>query len=150
MAERREFALDAMGTITLRLAPARFFITPSVLTELSVLMVVGKNEAVRQAARNSLTKMREWGFSPLNALAVDPDAVEQIATNIRNARLIPFEEVNDSLLLVEAAVVKSAILITSDRHLRELDFERASLLLGEFGLKMPVIASPRDLVRKFG
>jgi len=39
--------------------------------------------------------------------------------------------------------------LTSDEHLREVDHERLTLVLNPFDLVPPVIASPREIVRKF-
>jgi hypothetical protein len=41
------------------------------------------------------------------------------------------------------------ILLTSDAHLRSMDFERASVELRMFDVEMPVVATPRELLRKF-
>jgi len=40
-------------------------------------------------------------------------------------------------------------LLTSDEHLRGVDHEHLTLVLNPFDLVPPVIASPRDIVRRF-
>jgi len=40
-------------------------------------------------------------------------------------------------------------LITYDSHLRDIDFARLTLLLREFDLGAPVIATPSEVVKKF-
>ena len=41
------------------------------------------------------------------------------------------------------------MLLTNDEHLRGLDFERLTLELQAFDVTAPVIATPREIVRKF-
>jgi hypothetical protein len=58
-------------------------------------------------------------------------------------------EVNDGLILAEAALLNCSLLLTSDEHLRGIDFERLTFELQSFDLPTPVIATPREIVRKF-
>jgi hypothetical protein len=39
--------------------------------------------------------------------------------------------------------------VTSDEHLRGIDFERLTLELQAFDVTAPIIATPREIVRKF-
>jgi len=41
------------------------------------------------------------------------------------------------------------VLLTSDAHLRGIDFARLTLELQSFDVAAPVIATPREIVRKF-
>jgi hypothetical protein len=41
------------------------------------------------------------------------------------------------------------MLLTSDEPLRGIDFERLTLELQAFDVTVPVIATPREIVRKF-
>ena len=75
--------------------------------------------------------------------------VSRIAERLREQRLLPAEEVNDSLFVAEAAVLGCSLLLTSDEHLRGIDFERLSFELNTFEVTAPVIATPREIVRKF-
>ena len=63
--------------------------------------------------------------------------------------MIPGEEVNDSLVLTESALLGCSMLLTSDEHLRGIDFERLTMELHAFDVTAPVIATPREIVRKF-
>lgn len=63
--------------------------------------------------------------------------------------MIPAEEINDSLLVAESALLEARLLISSDQHLRGIDFERLSIELQAFDLTAPVIATPAEVVRKF-
>jgi len=75
--------------------------------------------------------------------------VDEVASEIRSRGLLPGQEVHDSLILAEAALLDCGLLLTSDEHLRGIDHERLTLVLNPFELGPPVIASPREIVRKF-
>jgi hypothetical protein len=75
--------------------------------------------------------------------------IEQVADEIRQRELIPAGEVHDSWVLAEAALLQCALLLTSDAHLRGVDHELLTLVLNQFDLAPPVIATPREIVRKF-
>jgi hypothetical protein len=59
------------------------------------------------------------------------------------------EEVNDSLVLAESALLGCSMLLSSDEHLRGIDFERLTLELQAFDVAAPMVATPREIVRKF-
>jgi len=68
---------------------------------------------------------------------------------LASTSLIPDEEVNDSLVLAESALLSCSMLLTNDEHLRGIDFERLTLELQTFDATAPVIATPGEIVRKF-
>jgi hypothetical protein len=85
----------------------------------------------------------------LNLVPVGHGIVERIAQEIRRKDLLPTEEVNDSLIVAEAALLECGMLLSGDAHLRGVDFQRLTLLLQGFDVAAPVIATPREIVRKF-
>ena len=56
---------------------------------------------------------------------------------------------DDSLVAAEAALLGCSILLTSDKHLRGIDYERLSVELQAFDVTVPVMATPAEIVRKF-
>ena len=85
----------------------------------------------------------------MNLIAVGHGIAQRIGERVREQGLIPNEEVNDSLVLAESALLGCSLLLTSDEHLRGIDFERLTLELQAFDVSAPVIATPREIVRKF-
>jgi len=57
--------------------------------------------------------------------------------------------VNDSQLVAESALLGARLLLSSDDHLRRIDFARLTIELQSFDLTAPVIATPAEVVRKF-
>jgi predicted nucleic acid-binding protein len=121
-----------------------------VLDELAFLCDSGNSERVRESALRAMKLVQEeHPFRPLLELATPPASVEELARAVRVRGLLPKEEVHDSLILAEAAFLGCALLMTSDEHLRGVDHEHLTLVLHPFDVVPPVIASPREIVRKF-
>ena len=148
LAKDVEAVRDALDTIRQRLSDARFVVPPTVLHELA-LALRDDDAHMRKAALRALAELRAWGFEPLNLVPVGHGIVERIADEIRRKDLLPTEEMNDSLIIAEAALLQCGMLLSSDAHLRGVDFERLTLLLQGFDMAAPVIATPREIVRKF-
>ena len=53
------------------------------------------------------------------------------------------------MILAEAALLGCAVLLTSDSHLRGLDYARLTWELKACDVSVPVIATPREIVKKF-
>ena len=53
------------------------------------------------------------------------------------------------MILAESALLGCSILLTSDGHLRGIDFQRLKLLLQDSYVAAPIIATPREIVKKF-
>jgi hypothetical protein len=110
---------------------------------------VREDQQKRDAARKAIQLAQSWRIVPVNLIAVRHGIAERIAGRIRELGLIPSDEVNDSLVLAESALLGCSLLLTSDEHLRGIDFVRLTLELQAFDVGAPVIATPREIVRKF-
>lgn len=75
--------------------------------------------------------------------------VERIAENIRERGYLPPEEVNDSFILVEAALLGCVLLVTADNHLLDVPAGPLRLLLNVHDVAAPLIVSPRKIARDF-
>ena len=73
----------------------------------------------------------------------------RLAAEIRQRNLLPVGEVHDSLILAETAFLDCGILLTGDAHLRAVDHQTLTILLHRHKLAPLVIATPREIVRKF-
>lgn len=151
LADGVEAVVDAFAVLAQRLPSSDVFVVPSVLDELAFLYQSGETDFVRQLARRALQLLREQkhGFRPLLELTCSPALVGEVALELRSQDLLPQQEVHDSLILAEAALVGCALFLSSDEHLRAIDHERLTLLLNRLDLVPPIIASPREIVHKF-
>ena len=142
--------LDALAIIERRLANADGLVSPSVLDELAFLCDSGQTEAIRKNARKAMRQLRtDRRFRPLLELPFGEHLVESLADEFLRRRLLPVEELHDAMILAEAALLDCTILLTSDAHLRAVDHEELTLVLHPHELTAPVIATPREIVRKF-
>jgi hypothetical protein len=149
-ADGDEDVLDALAVINRRLPQAEWLVSPSVLDELAFLRDSGAPLQLHQSAALAFQHLQSSGrFRAILDLPFPCDFINRIADEIRRRELVPSEEVHDSLVLVEATLLECALLLTSDAHLRGVDHEFLTLVLKPFDLSPPVIATPREIVRKF-
>ncbi len=150
LADEVDDVLDAFNVIDDRLPDADRLVTPSVLDELAYLADSGQSQAVRKSAQRAMPMLRrEDRFRPLLQLPFAPEKADALAAKFRQRGLLPREEVHDSLILAEAVLLDCDILLTSDAHLRSIDHQQLTWLLSQQELSPPVIATPREIVRKF-
>jgi predicted nuclease of predicted toxin-antitoxin system len=84
---------------------------------------------------------------PLDLAERVEDVVD--ALDVIRQRILPDEEEHDSIILAESALLGRSILLTSDAHLRGIDFQQLKLLVQDFHVDAPIISTPREIVRKF-
>lgn len=149
LARGRDDVLDAIALIRRRLRGGKILIPPRVVRELAFLAEYADETSTREDAATFLRRHRDWGCQLENHVTLGEEFVERVARQLRSEGLIPEAEVNDSVIVVEAAVLKASLLLTTDEHIRGADYLRLKLLLEEFELSAPVIATPREIVKSF-
>ncbi len=149
LADELDHVVDAMSLIRDRLPGARFILPPTAQQELANWALQTDNLRKRRAAQKAIHVARSWRILPANLIAVAHGIAERIARRLREVALLPEEEVHDAFLVAESALLGCSILLTSDEHLRGIDFERLTFELQAFDLSAPVIATPHEIVRKF-
>ncbi|MBE0540212.1 MAG: type II toxin-antitoxin system VapC family toxin [Verrucomicrobia bacterium] len=149
LAQENDWVLDALATIRARLAGCSLLVPPTVSEELAWLADHADESKTRTDARKFLRHHRTWGFELIRAIPVGDAYVEKVADRLLQAALLPSTEANDARILAESAALGCFILLTSDEHLRAVDFQRLGFELAAFDLTAPVIATPREIVRKF-
>ncbi len=149
LARGNDSAFDALSTTRRRLPESSLLVPPTVSEELAWLADHAQETLVSEAALEFLHRHRTWGFQLLHTVPLGDSYVGRIAERLLRRALLPPSEVNDAHILAESAALGCSILLTSDRHLRAIDFQRLSLVLASFDLVAPVIATPREIIRKF-
>ena len=144
-----EAVKDALDTVRKRIPGVRLVVPPTVLHELAFTVKSGDTEKKCQAAFRALSCLRQWGFEPLNLVPVGLGIVERIADALRHGGLIPTEEKNDSFIVAESALLDCRMLLSTDGHMRGIDLEQLTVTLHGFDVGVPLIATPREIVRKF-
>lgn len=140
---------DAIATIRARLPEAELVLPPTVMEELAHAAERSPHADVRAASIKILRQHCAVGFRLVSFVPLGFDHVGRIAERLRRCGLLPEEEVHDSMVLAEAAAMGCALLTSSDGHLRAVDSVRLACELAKFDLIAPVIATPREIVRRF-
>ncbi len=150
LADEVDDVLDAASVIDDRLPHADKLVTPSVLEELAFLADPGLTPKTRQSASQAVQLLRsETRFRSILELPFASERAAELAAEFRRRRLLPVEEIHDSLILAETVLLDCDILLTSDEHLRAIDHQQLTWILNQRDLTAPVIATPREIVRKF-
>ena len=149
LALKTDAVVDAISTVRKRLKKVRLIVPPTVLQELAFLHQCGETEKHRQTALEALLGLEGWGIEPLNLVPVGHGIAERISDELCHKGILPIEERNDALILTESALMECNMFVSADSHLRGIDFQRLQLLLQDFDLSAPVIATPREIVHKF-
>lgn len=140
---------DAIATIRSRIAGVELWLPPTVVQEIAHGAVSSKDEEVCRAARKILRQHLQLGLRLFNFIPLGFAYVDEVSGALRRAGLLPENEVHDSLVVVEAAALNCVLLTSSDDHLRNIDPAKLSRELAKFDLTAPLIATPREIVRKF-
>lgn len=145
----REVVVDSLATIRKRIKDCALYLPPTALIELGHAAEFGETNDKRAAAKNFLRQHRAWHFRLVHFVPAGQARVNQLAEALRERGLLPAHEINDSFVLAESALLGCTMLLTSDEHLRGVDFERLTFELQAFDATAPVIATPREIVHKF-
>jgi hypothetical protein len=149
LGQESEAVLDALATIRQRLRSSRVVLPPTAKLELIHIAQHGDTEEERALALSGIAAARRFRIIPVNLMPVGLGIVERVAEKLRSEELLPASEVNDSELVAESALLGARLLLSSDEHLRGMDFARLTIELQSFDLSAPVIATPVEVVRKF-
>lgn len=149
LGEADEDTEDALQLILRRAAPVQILLCPTVLQETSYLAANGITESQRRMARSGLAKAPAWKLHPSTLNAAQHAIATNAARKLMEHHLLPAAELNDARILAEAAVLGCLLLVSQDSHLLEIDAFRLNLVMHELDLSVPVISTPRDLIRRF-
>jgi len=148
-AAKDETILDCLGTINKRLPNPKIIVLPTVILELNDISESDDNEG-KDYAREALEKMLDpWKFQPVNCVPVGHGIVEQIGCKLRNKGILPEWEVHDGFIVAEAALYGATLLISSDRHIKDINQQMLKLELKDCDVECPLIASPWKIVNQF-
>ena len=143
-------ALEALHILEERLQPAAVLVPPTVLGELIYLARADPGEELRQLANITLRNLRSrWRIQPAALTSPQEGIVAEAVQRLRERNIVPYEERNDAAIIAESAALNSILLVSNDSHLLRVDHRQLGLLFRELDLPVPIIASPRELVKKF-
>ncbi len=123
-----------------------FVVPPTVVAELAFFAAL-KNAAQGQMANVALEKLASWKCQPLTLSSTDLAIAFRFAIRLIESGLIPETEPNDGKILAQTSLGKIPLLVSSDKHLLEIDEDALLLTFNEADL-FPVRAShPKRLLK---
>jgi predicted nucleic acid-binding protein len=150
LAEGEESTIDGIQAVRDRLRPVEFVVSSTAYQELIHLALHHNGLREGAVALGALSKLREsWKFTPAPFNALQRSIADNAARCMLRNRLLPDEEKNDARIVAESAVLNCVLLVSNDSHLLAVDHRRLGLLFRELDLPVPLIVSPREIVKKF-
>jgi rRNA-processing protein FCF1 len=150
LANDDEIVIGALQTIGKKVPDSQIVILPTVIQELAAISKYGDTAAEKALATKALKNIRgTWKFIPVNCIPVGHGIVEETARKIRGAGLIPEEEVHDSFIVAEAGLREISLLLSSDAHIKDINYKDLKFLMDSCDLSCPLLVSPRKVVALF-
>ena len=121
-------------------------IAPTVVSELYFLRHEGDHDE-RSLASASLTKLSAWDIRPFVLTGIQADLADQFAHKLLQRDVLPEQELNDAAILAESAVAGIPVVVSSDKHLVDIDHDVLRDLCNDADLAPVFPLSPRRLIR---
>ena len=121
-------------------------VPPAVLAELEALVVAGRTPAC-DFATTALEHLVAWECQPLMFSTTKLAIAARFAERLLDLRLIPETERNDGKILAQASLMEIPLLVTSDKHLLDIDEEALLLALNEADLSPVHPVHPKRLLK---
>ena len=119
---------------------------PTVFRELGFAILFGR-EPEKSLARMAVADAAQWGILAFNLTRLDQTVAERFAQKLLETRLLPEEECNDALILAETAVEHIPLLVTSDKHFLNMDYDALAVAFSEADLPPVHPVHPKALLR---
>lgn len=145
LAEEQDFAHDFLEEFQGR--GYRLLLPPTARHELHTIFTEGASPADRELARIALVHLRQWKIQPFDLDSAAEAIAKRFAQDLLDRRLLPEEEFNDGLILAESSIVEIPLLVTSDKHLVDIDEDTLLLALHEADLPAIRPVHPKRLIR---
>ena len=120
---------------------------PTAIHELHVIFTDGDSKAERELARTGLTHLKQWGIRPFDLDSTAEAICGQFVRGLFQQHLLPEDEFNDGLILAETSLAKIPLLVTSDKHLLDIDEDALLLAFNEADLSPAHPVHPKRLLR---
>jgi predicted nucleic acid-binding protein len=121
-------------------------VPPTVVAELAFFASL-ENAPQHELANVALEKIHHWKCQPFTLSSTELAISIRFAARLIDASLLPETEQNDGKILAQTSLAKIPLLVTSDRHLLDVDEDSLLLAFNDADL-FPVHAShPRRLLK---
>ena len=100
---------------------------PAAAYELHIIHADSTDANERELAGIALVSLRLWRIRPFDLDSTSEAIAERFAQKLIHRGLVPEDELGDGLILAQTSLAQVPLLVTSDKHL--LDIDEATLLL---------------------
>ena len=122
------------------------FVPPTVAAELAFFASV-KTAPQNEIAHVALQKMRGWKCQPLTLSSTELTIAVRFAVRLMDGGLIPETEQNDGKILAQTSLAGIPLLVTSDKHLLNIDEDALLLTFNDADLTSVHPVHPKRLLR---
>lgn len=119
---------------------------PTAMLELALHRASGDLRRQR-LAELALSQLAAWKIVPLPLSDVDAIIAERFAARLIELGLLPDEEFSDGLILAEAALARVPVVVSSDKHLLDIEAEVLRAALDAADLEHVNVVHPHKLLR---
>ena len=144
LAEGKDFAHDFKDEFQAR--GYEFLLPPTAAAELNVLSIYG-GEPQKTFANQALQQLRAWKCQPYSLSNTKLAIAEKFRRQLSELQLIPDEEWDDGLILAETSLGNIPMLVTSDRHLLDIDEDALTLAFNAADLLPVHPVHPKRLLK---
>jgi predicted nucleic acid-binding protein len=121
-------------------------VPPTVVAELAFFASL-KGASQQEIANVALEKISAWKCQPFTLSSTQLAIAIRFAARLMDSALIPETEQNDGKILAQTSLAKIPLLVTSDRHLLDVDVDALLLAFNDADL-LPVHPShPKQLLK---
>jgi predicted nucleic acid-binding protein len=122
------------------------FVPPTVVAELAFFASL-KDAPQKEIANVALEKMSGWKCQPFTLSSTQLTIAIRFATRLMDTALIPETEQNDGKILAQTSLAEITMLVTSDKHLLNIDEDALLLAFNEADLSPVYPVHPKNLLR---
>jgi predicted nucleic acid-binding protein len=144
LAEGQDFASDFRESYQRK--GYALLLPPTAAAELYFALEHGDNREERLATI-AISSLSKWDIRAAALTTAQIRAAHIFAAQIRSAGLLPRDEINDSCIIGETAILGIPLIVSADHHILDVDFEKLRTLCVDASHSPVVSASPRGLLR---
>ena len=122
------------------------FVPPTVVAELAFFASL-EDAPQREIASVALEKIGVWKYQPFTLSSTQLAIAIRFATRLMDSGLIPETEQNDGKILAQTSQAGIPLLVTSDKHLLNIDEDALYLAFNEADLSPGHPVHPKRLLR---
>lgn len=98
-------------------------------------------------ATKGMQSLSRWNVTPRDLAAVEHGIADEFARDLIKRGLLPLQERNDGLILAEASLIGATHLLSSDRHLTNIDAAELRFIFESRHLRPVDVVRPREMAR---